>query len=163
MRYTAMRSTTEVDGWGLGTVIESMTMTGFVRLALAAALAACSSGGSGPAGSGNPSPSGATLEVSVGDAAVVPGSSVTIAFRAVTEDSRCPGNVICVWMGNGQVALTLSTPTESRDVTLNTTSEPRGIEFEGLRIGLAGLAPYPMGSPIDPHDYVATFEIDADR
>ena len=41
--------------------------------------------------------------------------------------------------------------------------EPRGIEFEGLRIGLAGLAPYPMGLPIDPHDYVATFEIDADR
>lgn len=134
------------------------------RLALAVALAAvCSSGGSGPAGSGNPSPSGETLNVPVGGSATIPGSSVAIAFRAVTEDSRCPANAVCVWAGNGQVALTLSSPSGSRDLVLNTTSEPRRIEFDGIGIRLAGLAPYPLGMPIEPDTYVATFEIDPDR
>lgn len=133
------------------------------RLALATAVvAACSSGGTGPAGSGNPSPSGETLSMPVGGEATVPGTSITIVFRAVTEDSRCPGNAVCVWMGNGRVALTVSTPSESRDLELNTTNEPRRIEFAGIRIALAALAPYPMGEPIDPAAYTATFEIDSD-
>jgi hypothetical protein len=127
-----------------------------------AALAACSSGGSGPTGSGNPSPSGQTVSVPVGGEGVVPGTQVTIDFRAVTEDSRCPSNVVCVWAGNGQVALTLSTPSDARDALLNTTSEPRRIEFAGIRITLASLAPYPSGEPIDPDDYVATFEVEPD-
>ena len=98
----------------------------------------------------------------VGGEAVVPGTHVTIDFRDVTEDSRCPSNVVCVWAGNGQVALTLSTPSDARDVLLNTTSEPRRIEFAGIRIALASLAPYPSGEPIDPADYVATFEVEPD-
>jgi hypothetical protein len=98
----------------------------------------------------------------VGGEAVVPGTQVTIDFREVTEDSRCPSNVVCVWEGNGQVALTLSTPSDARDVQLNTTSEPRRIEFAGIRIALASLAPYPSGDPVDPGAYVATFEVEPD-
>lgn len=127
-----------------------------------AALAACSSGRTGPTGPGNPSPSAQTVSLPVGGEAVVPGTRVTIEFRDVTEDSRCPSNVVCVWVGNGQVALTLSTPSDARDVLLNTTSEPRRIEFAGIRISLASLAPYPFGEPIDPGDYVATFEVEPD-
>jgi hypothetical protein len=129
---------------------------------VAAVLAACSSGGSGPTGSGNPSPSGQSVSVPVGGEAVVPGTQVTIRFHEVTEDSRCPSNVVCVWEGNGQVALTLSTPSGAREVLLNTTSEPRRIEFAGSRITLASLAPYPSGEPVDPGAYVATFEVEPD-
>jgi hypothetical protein len=129
---------------------------------VAAVLAACSSGGSGPTGSGNPSPSGQSVSVAVGGEAVVPGTQVTIRFREVTEDSRCPSNVVCVWEGNGQVALTLSTPSDAREVLLNTTSEPRRIDFAGSRIALASLAPSPSGEPVDPGAYVATFEVEPD-
>jgi hypothetical protein len=93
---------------------------------------------------------------------VVPGTQVTIRFREVTEDSRCPSNVVCVWEGNGQVALTLSTPGDARETLLNTASEPRRIEFAGIAIALASLAPYPSGDPVDPGAYVATFEVEPD-
>jgi ABC-type glycerol-3-phosphate transport system substrate-binding protein len=124
-----------------------------------AALTGCSSGGYGPTDSGNPSPSAQTVSVPAGGSAVVPGTDVTIAFRAVTEESRCPLNVVCVWEGNGQVALTLSTAYVSRDVLLNTTTQPRETEFAGIRIALLSLDPYPAGEPIDPDDYVVTLEI----
>jgi hypothetical protein len=88
---------------------------------------------------------------------------VTITFRAVTEESRCPLNAVCVWEGNGQVALTLANGYgATREATLNTSREPRRIDHAGLRIALAGLAPHPAGDPIDPADYVATFRIERD-
>ena len=126
----------------------------------AAAVGACSSGGSVPTETGDPSPSARTLSVGVGETASVPGSDVTITFRSVTEDSRCPLDVTCVWEGNGRVALTLSSADGSEDAELNTTVQPRRIDFAGMRVVLASLAPYPAGEPIDPDDYVATFEIE---
>lgn len=130
-------------------------------LTIAALLAACSSGGSGPTGSGSPSPSGETLSIPVGASRAVPGTVVTITFVKVTEDSRCALDVVCVWAGNGRVALRLSTPVAAREVALNTTEGPRETQFEGLRIALQALDPYPVhASPTDPDDYVATFEVE---
>jgi hypothetical protein len=126
----------------------------------AAAVGACSSGGSVPTETGDPAPSARTLSVGVGETASVPGSDVSITFRSVTEDSRCPLDVTCVWEGNGRVALTLSSADDSEDAELNTTVQPRQIDFAGMRIVLASLAPYPAGEPIAPDDYVATFEIE---
>ena len=127
---------------------------------VAAVLGACSSGGVVPTETGNPSPSARTLSVNAGQTASVPGSDVRITFRSVTEDSRCPLDVTCVWEGNGQVALTVSSPGGSEDVVLNTTTQPRRVDVTGIRIVLASLAPYPSGEPIDPDEYIVTFEIE---
>jgi hypothetical protein len=136
-------------------------MMSFAKYVLAASfLGACSSGGSVPTETGNPSPSARTLSVGAGETASVPGSDVTITFRSVTEDSRCPLDVTCVWEGNGRVALTLSSPEGSENAELNTTVQPRRIDFAGMRVVLASLTPYPADEPIDPDDYVATFEIE---
>jgi hypothetical protein len=136
-------------------------MTRWAKLLLAAAaVGACSSGGSVPTQTGDPSPSARALSVGAGETASVSGSDVTITFRSVTEDSRCPLDVTCVWEGNGRVALTLSSAEGSQDAELNTTVQPRQIDFAGMRVFLASLAPYPAGEPIDPDDYVATFEIE---
>jgi hypothetical protein len=136
-------------------------MTRWAKLLFAtAAVGACSSGGSVPTQTGDPSPSARALSVGAGETASVPGSDVTITFRSVTEDSRCPLDVTCVWEGNGRVALTLSSAEGSQDAELNTTVQPRQIDFAGMRVVLASLAPYPAGEPIDPADYVATFEIE---
>jgi hypothetical protein len=126
----------------------------------AAVLGACSSGGSVPTETGNPSPSARTLSVKAGETGSVSGSDVRITFRSVTEDSRCPLDVTCVWEGNGQVALTVSSSGGSEDVVLNTTTQPRRVEVAGIRIVLASLAPYPSGEPIDPDEYIVTFEIE---
>jgi len=132
----------------------------YASVMIAALLAACSSGGYSPTDSGNPSPSGQTVTVRMGESATVPGTAVTIAFLRVAEDSRCSLDVVCVWAGNGQVALRLSVPTDAREVALNTTIEPRETGYAGLRIALSALDPYPTGEPIDPDDYVATFEVE---
>jgi hypothetical protein len=99
----------------------------------------------------------------MGESTAIGSTGVTITFRAVTEDSRCPLNAVCVWQGNGRVALTLANGYgATRDATLNTALDPRRLDFAGLRITLSGLAPHPTGDPIDPADYVATFRIERD-
>lgn len=143
-------------------MIQSNPMRRFAGLALAVALAACSSGGTGPTGSGTPEPSGGTLTLGVGDMATLPGTSITLAFHAVTEDSRCPADAVCVWEGNAQVAVTLASAAGRLDGRLNTTSEPRRIEFGGVALALASLVPYPAAQPIDADAYRATFEVDPD-
>lgn len=131
----------------------------YVMLA-AVGLAACSSGGTGPAGNGSPAPSGESLSVPVGESRVVPGTTTTIAFLRVAEDSRCPLDVDCVWAGNGRVELRLSGAGAEREVALNTTQGSREVEYAGLRIGLQALDPYPRTTtPTDPDDYVATFVV----
>ena len=138
-------------------------MKRYAKLLFAASLAACSSGGYGPTDSGSPSPSEGNVSVAVGDRVAVGATGVTIEFRAVTEESRCPLNAVCVWEGNGQVAITLASGYgATRDATLNTSLEPRRIDFAGLRIILSGLEPHPTGEPIDPADYMATFRIERD-
>jgi hypothetical protein len=138
-------------------------MTRYAKLCFAAFLAACSSGGYGPTDSGSPSPSDGSVSVAIGETAALGATGVTITFRAVTEESRCPLNAVCVWEGNGQVALTLADGYgATQEATLNTSREPRRIDHAGLRIALAGLAPHPAGDPIDPADYVATFRIERD-
>jgi len=138
-------------------------MRRYATLLLAGSLSACSSGGYGPTDSGTPSPSEGSVSVAVGERVAVGATGVTIEFRAVTEESRCPLNAVCVWEGNGQVALTLASGYgATRDATLNTSLEPRRVDFAGLRIILSGLAPHPTGEPIDPADYVATFRIERD-
>lgn len=132
-------------------------------LIAAAAMAACSSGGYGPTGSGSPSPSAQSVSVRIGETKAVGTTGVTITFLAVTEESRCPLNAVCVWEGNGRVALTLASGYGStKDVGLNTTTEPRETVFSGLRIALTSLDPYPTGDPIDPDDYVARLEVEQD-
>ena len=128
-----------------------------------AAMTACSSGGYGPTGSGDPSPSTQSLSIRAGETKAVGTTGVTVTFLAVNEESRCATNVVCVWAGNGSVALTLSSGYGStKDVELNTTTEPRQTVFSGLRIALASLDPYPTGDPIDPDDYVANLLVERD-
>lgn len=101
------------------------------------------------------------MSVAVGETRAVGSTGVTIEFRAVTEESRCPLSALCVWEGNAQVALRIANGYGgSRDATLNTSLEPRAIDFAGLRIILTVLDPYPTGEAIDPADYVATFRIE---
>ncbi|HVF40501.1 MAG TPA: hypothetical protein VM939_11435 [Gemmatimonadaceae bacterium] len=133
-------------------------------LAIATACATPSQPGSG----GDVVPSvnaqlGTQFDLSAGQAARISGTPITIHFRRVAEDSRCPVDVQCVWAGNGKAEVTLTaTGFAKSDAVLNTGIEPLAVTYAGYRISLPGLKPAPRaGVTIPAGNYVATFEVTA--
>lgn len=100
----------------------------------------------------------AFLELPVGRSAN--NGEITVTFDGVSEDSRCPGDVQCVWAGNGAIRLTLEGGDESEVVIVNSTLQPRQVSFFGYVIGFRDLTPYPAtNEPSDPSAYVATISV----
>ena len=126
-----------------------------------ALLAACAPATDEPSG---PSPSVAVvgdtafLELPMGRSA--DNGEISVTFDAVTEDSRCPSDVQCVWAGNGGVRLTLAGGEETDVVIVNSTVSPREISFRGYSIGYRELAPYPTSTERpDPAAYVVRIAV----
>ena len=92
---------------------------------------------------------------------MVSDTGVQIVFSGVTEDSRCPGNAICVRLGDAIVHL--------RVIEINSTSESdlhtepgraAAITHGALRITLVHVLPYPFTDrTIAPGDYRATLTV----
>jgi hypothetical protein len=105
----------------------------------------------------------AEIELNVGEEVTIPGTVLRIAFVGVSEDSRCPVDVVCVWEGNAAVDIGLtagSGPTQLR--VLNTALDPRFKDFGGLRVTLVDVAPEPYeGEPIPPEGYVVRLRLEA--
>jgi hypothetical protein len=98
------------------------------------------------------------LELQVGTSAT--NGEIRVAFDAVTEDSRCPTDVQCVWEGNGGIRLTLTGGDQTGVFIVNSSSDPRLVGFQGFALGFSDLRPYPVSTQaIDPDDYVATISI----
>lgn len=101
------------------------------------------------------------IVLKVDERVIVSGTELAIEFTSVTEDSRCPIDVVCIWAGNGEIELILHTPGSPVTVAkLNTFQEPREISYSGYQIKLKDLKPYPKeGIEIDPTEYQATLVI----
>ncbi len=84
---------------------------------------------------------------------------LTITPNAIIEDSRCPGNVNCIWAGQIIISVQLSspnTPTQTYDMELGDS-----VTFGNYVIGFDDVRPYPnTESPIAPADYQFNFTID---
>ena len=134
-------------------------------IVLAAIFSACAmpSNPEGPGGviSGIQAEAGREFDISVGQEAQVRGTPLTIRFIRISEDSRCPSDVQCVWAGNAIVRLGLSaTGIAGDEVSLNTTLDPKSANYGGYRISLTGLKPVPRsGTAIPAASYVATLEV----
>ncbi len=85
-----------------------------------------------------------------------------VLLSDVTEDSRCPVDVVCVWEGNGAVVVGLTLGTgPTHPFTLNTAVEPRSAEHGGYRVTLLNLDPAPRSdTPIERDRYRATLRIE---
>jgi len=96
----------------------------------------------------------------VGESTNVKGTRLRIRFVAVENDSRCPSDVTCVWAGNAAVRLQLGMGSRSKTVTLNSSNSPSftsEIEYQGYKVKLVGLSPYPRSNQkIEKRDYRAT-------
>jgi hypothetical protein len=80
-----------------------------------------------------------------------------IRFLRVSEDSRCPSDVVCVWEGNAQIQLELALEGRGKTViALNSALKPQEAIFAAFRIKLLSLEPYPKSTrPIHPRKYRA--------
>jgi len=101
------------------------------------------------------------FELTVGQSAKVDGTTLTIAFNGVTEESRCPVGVQCIWAGNAAVALSLADGSGAKtEASVNTTLDPHSARVSGYEISLVGVNPYPkQGMTIPRASYVATFHV----
>ena len=126
----------------------------------ALALAACGDSTTVPGGSGG----GANfneLVLTIGQEVRVD-SLLRLAVTGVPQDSRCALQAMCVWAGDGAVAIAYGIGMgPSYPDTLHTTLDPKATAFGGYRITLVELAPYPLvPGGIRSEEYTATLRVE---
>jgi hypothetical protein len=87
-----------------------------------------------------------------------PFTGLYVSLISVSNESRCPTGVQCVWQGDAEVKLGVSSDTLdlTAPITLHTGIEPRSAEARGYVIRLDSLKPYPNSqTPIAQGDYRA--------
>ena len=100
---------------------------------------------------------GVEFNLAVGKTATLSGSDYRIAFNRVTEDSRCPVDVQCVWAGDAKIELTVSRASAPGDTRVISLAPPNSeVTVGDLRIRFVSLAPTPRQSePPASRAYVA--------
>lgn len=112
---------------------------------------------------------GDEFELGVGEQVALTDIGLWVAFVGVSEDSRCPSQVMCVWAGNATVLVATAPYPDvlssgSRTDTLHTNSDPTSLAFGSYELVLVRLDPYPeTPSSISRDEYIATFVIRARR
>lgn len=84
-----------------------------------------------------------------------------IEFDSVTEDSRCPKGVTCVWAGNAKILLKVKKDAgKAADVELNTNINPKTSRYLEYELSLKELKPYPeSNAAIKSSDYEVTLTV----
>lgn len=138
------------------------TLAGMMILVLAACMSASQpTTGTTPASGNIQVGTGQNFDLRAGESARVTGTPITVIFRSVSDDSRCPSDVQCVWAGDGAIKLGLQSTTQaSQESTLHTTLDPKFVDYSSYRIKVVALAPYPRsGSAITADKYVVTLQV----
>ena len=135
-------------------------------VAIPFALAACTSpvtiSGDGPRVVTSRAEVGRAFDLRVGEEAAIAETGVRVRFDSVRQDSRCPTGVQCVWSGDAEVALRITTAGRPADLVLHTNVDPRAANAAGHLVRLEGLRPHPAeGATIPPGEYVATLIVTA--
>ena len=117
-----------------------------------------------PMGAGGEARLDKEFKIKVGETVSIRKESLKISFSSVSEDSRCPEGVTCVWAGNGKIVLRLTKSRKrSATMSLNTTLDPKHDDYQGYDVKLVSLDPYPKkGATIKKKEYVATLIVSRD-
>jgi hypothetical protein len=131
-------------------------------LLAALALAGCGDSGSSSSGPGGlPVPGQGDYVLAIGQEVRVD-SLLRLSVTGVPQDSRCALQAMCVWAGDGAVAIAYGIGMgPSYPDTLHTMLDPKATAFGGYRITLVELAPYPVvPGGIEPEEYRATIRVE---
>lgn len=94
----------------------------------------------------------------LGEQATIAEIGLRISFTAVSEDSRCPSNVTCVWSGDAAVVIeswTAATGAETQ--VLHSHLDPQSVRIDSVELELVRVEPIPVEpGVIAPDDYVVT-------
>ena len=100
------------------------------------------------------------VEVPIGETVTVAGGEVGVRLDAVPQDSRCPGDAMCVSPGHAVADVTLLVDDRETTVSLRTDASGPTVVARGVALQLVRLDPYPFfGRPTQPGDYRATLRI----
>ena len=100
--------------------------------------------------------------IQVNQSVEIKSEDITVTFLNVTADSRCPADVMCVWMGQADIELSVQKGDEESTLSLSIggDSSPEESIFDMYLIQLIELAPYPYSTDvIQPDEYTATLKI----
>jgi hypothetical protein len=102
---------------------------------------------------------GEAFPLRIGEAATVEDAELTVTFKEVSSDSRCPKDVNCIQAGEAVVLLAVDSKAGQSGM-LEFSVPPGGaslaVTFEGLRVTIVRLEPEPESTKsIDTADYVA--------
>ena len=127
-------------------------------MAACLAMAACGNKVATP--SGEKIPLGREFTLAPGQSAVVD-DNLRLTLKSVTDDSRCPVDVTCVWEGDAKVSVDVITPTPRAEHELHTTGrESHEAKHGDYRITLVKLEPARRSTTtISSSDYRATFVV----
>ncbi|MGK5555736.1 hypothetical protein ACSNOI_29375 [Actinomadura kijaniata] len=129
-----------------------------LALALPVALLAC-----GPADAGRRGDTvgeGRTFTLAPGGTARLEGADLAVTFTRVSQDSRCPRGVQCVWEGDVTVDVEAVTGGKATAHRLNLNREPTGVTVAGHDLRLVAIRPDRVaGRPVPAGDYRADFTL----
>jgi hypothetical protein len=105
-------------------------------------------------------PLGREFTLAPGQSAVVE-DGVRLTLKSVSDDSRCPVDVTCVWEGDAKVSVEVLTPAPRAEHELHTSSRfDREAKHGAYRVSLVKLEPAPRSTAtISQGDYRATFVV----
>lgn len=100
----------------------------------------------------------------VGDTMAVGGDGLTLRFEGVSDDSRCPVDVVCITAGDARVALRAQAPSQdvrTLELIVLGGGGSQATEYAGrFMVQVTKLEPAPMSTtPIPPNAYRATLVV----
>jgi hypothetical protein len=129
------------------------------RLAAALVCLVVSGCGTAPAGEARVVEAGTEVTLAPGATVVVKAADTKVRFIAVTEDSRCPSDVTCIWAGVVKVQLEIRHAAQavaSVEILVGGSAPA-----DAYRVSLVRVEPQPISTArIAPQDYRATLKIE---
>ena len=106
--------------------------------------------------------SASQIVLSLNESRAISGTSLTVSFEAVVEDSRCPTGVTCIRAGDTVVRVRVGARAGTSSTYLLRTSGQSGAEIEhgDVRVRLVDVRPYPAADKATrPDEYRLTLSI----
>jgi len=129
------------------------------RLAAILTLLAVAGCGTAPAAKSQAIDLGAEVTLAPGATASVNTAKFKVRFVAVTEDSRCPRDVTCIWAG--EVKLQFEVQESAKDASPVVILEGGNSVVGTYRVTLVRVEPAPRSTArIAPQDYRATIVVE---